>query len=198
MQQMAVAMAVANAEQPAAATRYLVSVYALDPVWTSTHWMQPAAAPPEVNTITCIMLYKGCMSDNDLRSFIESHIMVGGSPPVLTFRRDEETMQTSNFVTLRRPDGGTTPLPAICEQLRGLINGHDLRWPAFNFGDSPLLDAAGHTVGVLSLELAQWQHTCDVVTALGARLIIDGCMVPLPSSTCAHGAQRSTLYRGCD
>ena len=139
------------AEQPAvdrAATRYLVTVYSLNP-----------ARRPDAHTVVCIMLYKGLLRDDGLRAFIEQHINTA-IVPVLPLGPDE-SMQTMNFVT-HTP---AQPLPALCEQLRDYCN----RSQATRFQE-PLLDGAGYTIGVLSLEPDQWQHTCDVRDMLAEAL----------------------------
>ena len=140
------------AEQPAAdraATRYLVTVYSLNP-----------ARRPDAHTVVCIMLYKGLLRDDGLRAFIEQHINTA-IVPELTLGPDE-SMQTMNFVT-RTP---AQPLPALCEQLRDYCS----RPQATRFQE-PLLDGAGYTIGVLSLEPDQWQHTCDVRDMLAEALL---------------------------
>ena len=119
------------AEQPSAdraATRYLVTVYSLNP-----------ARRPDAHTVVCIMLYKGLLRDDGLRAFIEQHINTA-IVPELTLGPDE-SMQTMKFVT-RTP---TQPLPAFCELLRD----HCSRPQATRFQE-PLLDGAGYTIGVLS------------------------------------------------
>ena len=137
------------AEQPAAdraATRYLVTVYSLNP-----------ARRPDAHTVVCIMLYKGLLSDDSLRAFIEEHINTA-NPPVLTLGSDE-AMQTMNFVT----HSPAQPLPALCQQLRDYCS----RPQATRFQES-LLDGAGYTIGLLSLTPDEWQHTCDVRDRLAA------------------------------
>ena len=143
------------AEQPTAdraATRYLVTVYSLNP-----------ARRPDAHTVVCIMLYKGPLSDDGLRAFIEEHINTA-IVAVLTLGSDE-AMQTMNFV-IRTPG---QPLPALCEQLRHYCS----RPQATRFQES-LLDGAGYTIGLLSLEPDQWQHTCDVRDKLAAAVLQSG------------------------
>ena len=140
------------AEQPAADpadTRYLVTVYSLNP-----------ARRPDAHTVVCIMLYKGLLRDDGLRAFIEEHINTA-IVPVLTLGPDE-SMETMNFV-IRTP---AQPLPALCEQLRDYCS----RPQATRFQE-PLLDGAGYTIGVLSLEPDQWQHTCDVRNMLAEAVL---------------------------
>ena len=140
------------AEQPTAdraATRYLVTVYALNP-----------ARRPDAHKVVCIMLYKGLLRDDGLRAFIEEHINTA-IVPVLTLGPDE-SMQTMNFV-IRTP---AQPLPALCEQLRDYC-----RRPQATRFQEPLLDGAGYTIGVLSLEPDQWQHTCDVSNMLAEAVL---------------------------
>ena len=139
------------AEQPAvdpAATRYLVTVYSLNP-----------ARRPDAHTVVCIMLYKGPLRDEGLRAFIETHINTA-IVPVLPLGPDE-SMQTMNFV-IQTP---AQPLPALCEQLRDYCS-----CPQATRFQEPLLDGAGYTIGVLSLEPNQWQHTCDVRDMLAEAL----------------------------
>ena len=140
------------AEQPTtdqAATRYLVTVYSLNP-----------ARRPDAHTVVCIMLYKGLLRDDGLRAFIEQHINTA-IVPVLTLGPDE-SMQTMNFV-IRTP---AQPLPALCEQLRDYCS----RPQATRFQE-PLLDGAGYTIGFLSLEPDQWEHTRDVTDMLGEAML---------------------------
>ena len=141
------------AEQPAAdraATRYLVTVYSLNP-----------ARRPDAHTVVCIMLYKGLLSDDGLRAFIEEHINTA-IVPVLTLGPDE-SMETTNFV-IQTP---AQPLPALCEQLRDYCLGPQ----AIRFQE-PLLDGAGNTIGVLALSPNQWQHTCDVKNRLAEAVLL--------------------------
>ena len=140
------------AEQPAAdraATRYVVTVYSLNP-----------ARRPDAHTVVCIMLYKGLLSDDSLRAFIEEHINTA-IPPVLTLGSDE-AMQTMNIVT----HSPAQPLPALCQQLRDYCS----RPQATRFQES-LLDGAGYTIGLLFLKPDEWQHTCDVTDMLAAALL---------------------------
>ena len=140
------------AEQPAADpadTRYLVTVYSLNP-----------ARRPDAHTVVCIMMYKGLLRDETLRAFIEDHIQTA-IPPVLALGPGE-SMETMNFV-IRTP---AQPLPALCEQLRDYCS----RPQATRFQE-PLLDGAGYTIGVLSLEPDQWQHTCDVRNMLAEAVL---------------------------
>ena len=135
------------AEQPTAdraATRYLVTVYSLNP-----------ARRPDAHKVVCIMLYKGLLRDDGLRAFIEEHINTA-IVPVLTLGPDEY-MGTTNFV-IRTP---AHPLPALCEQLRDYC-----RRPQATRFQEPLLDGFGYTIGVLSLEPNQWQHTYEVRSML--------------------------------
>ena len=132
-----------------AATRYLVSVYALNP-----------ARRPDAHRVVCIMLHKGLLSDDGLRAFIEQHINTAIAP-VLALGPDE-CMQTMNCAIRT----SAVPLPALYEQLRDYCN----RSEAIRFQE-PLLDGAGYTIGVLSLEPNQWQHTCDVRDMLAAALL---------------------------
>ena len=139
------------AEQPTAdraATRYLVTVYSLNP-----------ARRPDAHTVVCIMLYKGLLSDDGLRAFIEEHINTA-IVPVLTLGSDE-AMQTTNIV-IRSP---AQPLPALCQQLRDYCS----RPQATRFQES-LLDGAGYTIGLLFLKPDEWQHTCDVTDMLATAL----------------------------
>ena len=142
------------AEQPTAdraATRYLVTVYSLNP-----------ARRPDAHKVVCIMLYKGLLRDDGLRAFIEEHINTA-IVPVLTLGPDEY-MGTTNFV-IRTP---AQPLPALCEQLRDYCS----RPQATRFQE-PLLDGAGYTIGFLSLEPDKWQDTRDVTTRLGEAVLHD-------------------------
>ena len=132
-----------------AATRYLVSVYALNP-----------ARRPDAHTVVCIMLYKGLLRDDGLRAFIEEHINTAIAP-VLALGPDE-LMQTMNCAIRT----SAVPLPALCEQLRDYCN----RSEAIRFQE-PLLDGAGYTIGVLSLEPNQWQHTYDVRNMLAEAVL---------------------------
>ena len=139
-------------EQPAAdraATRYLVTVYSLNP-----------ARRPDAHTVVCIMLYKGLLSDDGLRAFIEEHINTA-IVPVLTLGSDE-AMQTMNIV-IRSP---AQPLPALCQQLRDYCS----RPQATRFQE-PLLDGAGYTIGFLSLTPHQWEHTREIAWKLGEALL---------------------------
>jgi hypothetical protein len=145
--------AVGDTEQPTVSTRYLVSVYTLN-----------RECRPEVNAITCIMLFKGSLCDEDLRAFIEEHIATAAAPE-LDLRGEEELMHTINFATLTTLLGGATRLPALCDQMRSFTIG-----PAASRFERPLLDGAGYTVGFLSLEPGQWQHTNDVARRLCERI----------------------------
>ena len=141
------------AEQPAAdraATRYLVTVYSLNP-----------ARRPDAHTVVCIMLYKGLLRDDGLRAFIETHINTA-IVPVLPLGPDE-SMQTMNFV-IQTP---AQPLPALCEQLRDYCLGVQ----AIRFQE-PLLDGAGNIIGVLALSPNQWQHTRDVKNRLAEAVLL--------------------------
>ena len=136
-------------EQPAAnraATRYLVAVYSLNP-----------ASRPDAHTVACLMLHKGLLSDDGLRAFIQQHIETG-IVPELTLSSDE-FMQTMNCVT--PSTARETRVPALFKQLREYCT----RPQATRFQE-PLLDGAGYTLGFLSLEPGQWQHTYDVATML--------------------------------
>ena len=133
-------------------SRYLVSVYTLNP-----------ARRPDAHTVCCIMLFKGCLSNDDLRAYIEEHIATSNAPQLHTLC-GEEAMYTMNFATL----ASSVPLPALCQQLRAYCN----RPTATRF-QRPLLDGAGDTVGFLSLEAAQWQHTHDVAMRLGEQCKAD-------------------------
>ena len=140
------------AEQPTAdraATRHLVTIYSLNP-----------ARRPDAHKVVCIMLYKGLLRDDGLRAFIEEHINTA-IVPVLTLGSDE-AMQTMNIV-IRSP---AQPLPALCQQLRDYCS----RPQATRFQE-PLLDCSGCTIGVLSLEPDQWQHTCDVTNMLAEAVL---------------------------
>ena len=139
------------AEQPAAdraATRYLVTVYSLNP-----------ARRPDAHTVVCIMLHKGLLRDDGLRAFIEQHINTA-ILPVLTFGPDE-CMQTMNFV-IHTP---AQPLPTLCEQLRDYCS----RPQATRFQE-PLLDGAGYTIGFLSLGPEDWEHTREIADKLAEAL----------------------------
>ena len=130
-------------------TRYIVSVYSLSP-----------AHRPDAHTVVCIMLHKGLLRDDDMRAFIAQHIATG-TVPQLTLG-DDELMHTMNFVV----PTSQIRLPALCEQLRDYCNR-----PAATRFQPPLLDGAGYTIGFLSLELVQWQHTRDVAAKLGETLL---------------------------
>ena len=139
------------AEQPAAdraATRYLVTVYSLNP-----------ARRPDAHTVVCIMMYKGLLRDETLRAFIEDHIHTA-IPPVLALGPGE-SMETMNFV-IRTP---AQPLPALCEQLRDYCSGPQ----AIRFQE-PLLDGAGYTIGFLSMGPADWEHTREIADKLAEAL----------------------------
>ena len=149
------------AEQPAAdqaATRYLVTVYSLNP-----------ARRPDAHTVLCIMLYKGLLRDDGLRAFIDQHINTA-IVPELTLGPDE-SMETLNIVIphpMETSDGvyaAHPAIPALCEHLRDYCS----RAQATRFQE-PLLDGRGDTIGFLSLEPDQWQHTCDVRDGLAEAL----------------------------
>ena len=106
------------------------------------------------------MMYKGLLRDETLRAFIEDHIQTA-IPPVLALGPGE-SMETMNFV-IRTP---AQPLPALCEQLRDYCSR-----PQANRFQEPLLDGAGYTIGVLSLDPNQWQHTCDVRNMLAEAVL---------------------------
>ena len=139
-------------EQPAAdraATRYLVTIYSLNP-----------ARRLDAHTVVCIMLHKGLLRDDGLRAFIEQHIDTAIAPD-LTLSSDE-LMETMNFV-IPTP---TQPKPALLEQLRDYCS----RSQATRFQE-PLLDGAGYTIALLSLKPDQWQHVRDVTTMLGEAVL---------------------------
>ena len=142
------------AEQPAAdraATRYLVTVYSLNP-----------ARRPDAHTVVCIMLHKGLLRDDGLRAFIEQHINTA-IVPELTLGPDE-LMQTMNVAQRT----SAAPLPALYEQLRDYCN----RPQATRFQE-PLLDGAGKTVGFLSLGPHDWEHTREITDKLAEALLRD-------------------------
>jgi hypothetical protein len=131
-----------------AATRYLVSVYALNP-----------ARRPDAHIVVCIMLHKGLLSDDGLRAFIEQHINTAIAP-VLALGPDE-LMQTMNCAIRT----SAVPLPALCEQLRDYCNGSQ----AIRFQE-PLLDGAGYTIGFLSFGPEDWEHTREIADKLAEAL----------------------------
>lgn len=139
-------------EQPRAnraATRYLVSVYSLNPTRRL-----------DAHTVVCIMLYKGRLRDDGIRAFIEQHIDSAINPD-LTLSNDE-VMETMNFV-IPTP---TQPKPALIDQLRDFCS----RPQAIRF-QNPLMDGAGYIIGILSLKPDEWQHTRDVTTKLGEAVL---------------------------
>ena len=140
------------AEQPAvdrAATRYLVTVYSLNP-----------ARRPDAHTVVCIMLYKGLLRDDGLRAFIEQHINTA-IVPECTIGPDEHLL-TYNFVIRT----SASPLPALCEQLRDYCS----RPQATRFQE-PLLDGAGYTIGFLSLTQHDWEHSREITDKLGEAIL---------------------------
>ena len=145
--------AVGDTEQSIVSTRYLVSVYTLN-----------RECRPEVNAITCIMLFKGSLRDEDLRAFIEEHIATAVAPELVDLRGEEELMHTINFVTLTTWLGGATALPDLCHQLRSFTTGS----PAASRFEPPLFDDSDdhYMVGFVSLTPKQWQETVDVVRTI--------------------------------
>ena len=131
-----------------AATRYLVSVYALNP-----------ARRPDAHIVVCIMLHKGLLSDDGLRAFIEQHINTATAPELAL--GPDELMQTMSCAILT----SACVMPALYQQLRDYCNGSQ----AIRFQE-PLLDGAGYTIGFLSMGPADWEHTREIADKLAEAL----------------------------
>jgi len=140
------AAASAMGSQPG--TRYLVSIYSLNPAYE-----------PDGRDTICIMSFKGLLSDEGLWAFIIEHISTA-TPPELKLGPREE-MHAMMFLA---PTSGTR-LPAVCGRLRCRCGS-----PAATRFGHPLLEGnmSGYwsTIGFLALKHDEWQQTRSDVNKL--------------------------------
>jgi len=136
-------------------TRYLVSIYSLNPAYE-----------PDGRDIICIMSFKGMLSDEGLWAFIIEHISTA-TPPELKLGPREE-MHAMMFLA---PTSGTR-LPAVCGRLRCRCNS-----PAATRFGHPLIhgNMSGYwdTIGFLALEHDEWQQTRSDVNRLWLTLFAE-------------------------
>jgi len=129
-------------------TRYLVSIYSLNPAYE-----------PDARDTICIMSFKGLLSDEGLWAFIIEHISTA-TPPELKLGPREE-MHAMMFLA---PTSGTR-LPAVCGRLRCRCDS-----PAATRFGHPLIEGnmSGYwsTIGFLALKHDEWQQTRSDVNKL--------------------------------
>ena len=125
-------------------TRHLLSAYTLSP-----------ASRPGTYRVICVVLYKGRLQDEDSRAIFWHHITIGYVPEV--HQAADEVFRTMTFVTMA-PDANVL---ALCAQFRTLCQGRH-RTPFV----PPLIDGQDDTVATLTVTPAEWENSCQIMTAL--------------------------------